>query len=742
MTSVNPSHGRSSSSIMGKDYDKSLGDQRTFEGSAQSDTDSQSLGDQNTLGDEISAAPDLSSLEEMEIVDLSARYQIEGTLGRGGMGEVLLAFDTRLKRKVAIKRVLDELAGSGSALNRFVTEARSIAALNHTNIVQIYDYGRDSDGPFLILEYVDGDSLLDRCREGALPLAEAVDLTCQLCDGLTKAHEAGIIHRDIKPANVLLTSDNVPKLTDFGLARDEVADTGMTKMGTVLGTLDFMPPEQRRDAALTDARSDLWSLAATLYQLVTGKSPRIINIGGLPPALQDVMVKALDENQADRYQTAIELRDALQLCQSTPETSPEHLAEVVEDECPECHTKNTPDRKFCRKCAAPLRIDCLQCEIEIPVWDNICGQCGGNQAELTSVRRNELDKQRTEAEAMCGRYQFDEALEIAATIGAIDNRRLPNHTEWVESFTASTQAEKQRQEQHATDKFSEAQTHRGACDYPSAIHAMEAIPEKMRTTEMSSYINQLQSDHNESVTLLKHISKCIKSKNLEGLAEQVKRASELRTDRDDLPKLHAQLVEREADQRARRDNGYQRARILLSHGKAREAWALIKGVGAPATDRDESLRRRLEKLAEEENNLRSLIATSKEDGVIDPDEVVQMLDATLEYLKSNPIHGQSLALRDQLLRRIYTSPDVFRDYLSRLQSNYLKSITSTQQSEIEQIKNPIKVKCPMCSASVLQDKLGSHCTKCHSATGLFTDIDYDEFVSRLAKCRAIGNDTL
>ena len=167
---------------------------------------------------------------------------MDGTLGKGGMGEVLLATDTRLERKVAIKRMLGDAANSRTAVSRFLTEAKSIAALNHPNIVQIYDYGRASDGPFLIMEFVEGSSLLDKCSEGAIPLDEAIELTCQLCDGLGKAHEANIIHRDIKPANILLTTDGLPKLTDFGLARQDAGDTGQTMARAVLGTLDFMPP--------------------------------------------------------------------------------------------------------------------------------------------------------------------------------------------------------------------------------------------------------------------------------------------------------------------------------------------------------------------------------------------------------------------------------------------------------------------------------------------------------------------
>jgi tRNA A-37 threonylcarbamoyl transferase component Bud32 len=235
----------------------SLGGENTFAGAQQKKKYApESLGDQATFGGKL-GSDDVVIDDDMEIVDLTARYTIEGVLGKGGMGEVQLATDNRLGRKVAIKRIRGDAGKSRTAVSRFLTEAKSIATLNHANIVQIYDYGRDKDGPFLILEYVEGKSLLERCQEGAIPLEEAVDLTCQVCDGLGKAHDAGIIHRDLKPANVLLTKEGVPKLTDFGLARVETGDTGQTMAGAVLGTLDFMPPEQRRDATQADARSDL-----------------------------------------------------------------------------------------------------------------------------------------------------------------------------------------------------------------------------------------------------------------------------------------------------------------------------------------------------------------------------------------------------------------------------------------------------------------------------------------------------
>ncbi|MBT4012600.1 MAG: protein kinase [Planctomycetaceae bacterium] len=395
--------------------ERSLGDGATMSG----DTASHSVGEQSTFGD--ANVDDELFDDGMELVDLSTRYSEESVLGKGGMGEVILATDTRLGRKVAIKRILGKAARSKTAVQRFLTEAKSMAELNHPNIVQIHDYGRSADGPFLIMECVRGGSLQEKCKAGPIELDDAVNIFSQLCDGLAKAHAAGIIHRDIKPANVLMTEDDVPKLTDFGLAKDDAADTGMTVEGAVIGTLDFMSPEQRQSAELVDHRSDLWSLAATFYQILSGKSPKVINISSIPPKLQSVVAKALEESKDDRFQSAHEMREKIILAHSGKMDTSRSLGE---GECPQCATRNPPDRKFCRECSAQLQVSCLGCQNGMAIWDKACGECGAQQSPLVDSALADLKTAHDRAESLLADLKFDEAVEHSEVVGSETDSRL------------------------------------------------------------------------------------------------------------------------------------------------------------------------------------------------------------------------------------------------------------------------------------------------------------------------------
>ena len=568
---------------MSNDDDASLGGQATFTGGSKRETNPQSLGDQPTfagggrpsapqsLGDELTrggaGADDAPFDDDTELVDLSARYTLEGKLGQGGMGEVLLAMDQRLKRKVAIKRVLGEMARSRTAVGRFLTEAQSIAALNHPNIVQIYDYGRDPQGPFLILEYVDGNSLLDRCRTGALPLEEAVELTCQLCDGLGVAHDAGIIHRDIKPANVLLTKSGLPKLTDFGLAKDEAVDSGLSVAGAVLGTLDFMPPEQRRNSAQTDARSDLWSLAATLYQLVTGELPRVIDLEAVPQQLRQTLAKALKTKKEDRYQSAREFREALRAClkDSGPASG-----DLGEGQCPHCATKNDSSRKFCRSCAGSLEVTCLSCSTGMPMWEEVCGNCGTKQSALLEQRRTQMAVQQRQAGDLLKQLDYPGANKLSTALRDEPDLRLRHLRGWAEGFLKDLESQQSQQQERTGTLWQEARQHEAAYDYPAAIHALEQVPQILRavvllgqSVTVDAVLSRLQKLQTDSQKLDQRIRQRLKSQQLTGLLSEVEALLLLRPDRQDLTKLREQLRDRDRKLLQTRDTAFAEGQRLL-----------------------------------------------------------------------------------------------------------------------------------------------------------------------------------
>ena len=204
-------------------------------------------------------------------------YEIYGLIGKGGMGEVYRARDARLDRTVAIKVLPAEFSAQEERLRRFEQEAQVLGALNHPNLLAIYDVGAQNGTHFLVSELLEGESLASGSKQGALPVRKAMDLGVQIAKGLAAAHEKGIVHRDIKPDNIFLTRDGRAKILDFGLAKQSGAErsgesatiTAVTDPGTVLGTAGYMSPEQVR-GKLADARSDIFSFGAILYEMVAG----------------------------------------------------------------------------------------------------------------------------------------------------------------------------------------------------------------------------------------------------------------------------------------------------------------------------------------------------------------------------------------------------------------------------------------------------------------------------------------
>src|SRR5918994_429426 len=203
---------------------------------------------------------------------ISERYRLEEKIGSGGMSSVYRAFDPMLERWVAIKLMHRDISNDPDQLERFRREARAVAQLNHPHVVTVIDAGEDDGAPYIVFEYVEGETLKDRIRRlGRLPVAEAVAYAIEIARALECAHAHLLVHRDVKPQNVLIDPDGRAKVTDFGIARSLEAQ-GLTATGRVLGTTDYVSPEQALGEAI-DARSDIYSLGVLLYEMLTGEVP-------------------------------------------------------------------------------------------------------------------------------------------------------------------------------------------------------------------------------------------------------------------------------------------------------------------------------------------------------------------------------------------------------------------------------------------------------------------------------------
>ncbi|MCH7691764.1 MAG: protein kinase, partial [candidate division Zixibacteria bacterium] len=252
-------------------------------------------------------------------------YRIIEKIGAGGMGEVYLAEDTKLDRKVALKFLPSHIAQDADVRTRFTREAKAVAKLDHPNIVTIHEVGEFNGQPFFAMQFIDGKTLQHYCKEEPLSVSQIVNLIMQISDGLGNAHAAGIIHRDIKSANIIVDQEFRPKILDFGLATVQGGDA-LTKAGSTLGTVAYMSPEQARGSKV-DHRSDLFSLGIVMYELIAGRTPfkrtndtgtmhAIINENpeplaryksDVPPELQRIVTKCLAKNANERYQSTADI---------------------------------------------------------------------------------------------------------------------------------------------------------------------------------------------------------------------------------------------------------------------------------------------------------------------------------------------------------------------------------------------------------------------------------------------------
>jgi eukaryotic-like serine/threonine-protein kinase len=265
---------------------------------------------------------------------IAGRYELEEVVGHGGMSSVFKAHDSLLERNVALKVLHEQYNEDEDFVERFKREARSVAQLQHPNIVTVIDRGEEDGRQYIVFEYIDGENLKEfTVRKGRLEVREALEIAIEVAQALAFAHEHGLVHRDVKPQNVLLNGDGRAKVTDFGIARSLDVDTGMTETGTVMGTSNYIAPEQASGQGV-DAQTDVYSLGVVLYELLAGDvpflgesfvavalkhvheaPPNLLDVrGDVPPRIAAATDRALEKDPAQRFPTMDAFASELQAC--------------------------------------------------------------------------------------------------------------------------------------------------------------------------------------------------------------------------------------------------------------------------------------------------------------------------------------------------------------------------------------------------------------------------------------------
>ena len=422
--------------------------------------------------------------------------------------------------------------------------------------------------------------------------------------------------------------------------------------GAVLGTLDFMPPEQRRDAGLTDHRSDLWSLAATLYQMVTGGSPKVIRLKKVPAQLRDVLDTALEESKDERFQSASELKEALQ---QSLQGVDEPEADLEQGKCPSCGTKNGSNRKFCRSCAGSLEAECLSCNVGMPVWEDVCGSCGTRQSEALANRREQMRSQKLEAETFLAEHDYNRATELAVEIGNETDPRLQQLKSWSNEFVDQVESTKRAQIANVKQAIADALSHEQAHDYSSGIKAFGQIPESILAGQdlpeietARDVLARLQEKQGQFRDIFEEeIKSRIKARNLSGLLFKVESLLELLPERADLLKLQQELQKRESDLEKARGKTLTAAKASMQQHDYAGVLSVIAKLNPEQVDNEltelQSLANTREAQSQElSRQIRQAVNAEQYQG---------LLALIEEYLTLKPNDTDALKSRDELIAR-------------------------------------------------------------------------------------------
>ncbi|MFO7959046.1 MAG: protein kinase [Candidatus Brocadiia bacterium] len=453
---------------------------------------------------------------EIKKGDVLGGFRIEHILGAGAMAVVYEATQLSLDRRVALKILPKEFAERDSFVRQFDSETELLASLNHPNIVNIIDRGREGDTYYFAMEFVEGTTLGDLLSSGQMNEEFFIQIMEQCAEALIYAHSKGIIHRDLKPANIMLNDQGIVKIADFGVAGllAEAQEEGKGKK-KVMGTRGYMPPEQEIHVNRTDERSDIFSLGAVMYRVLTGKVPD--RLPPKPPSKLDpevdpridsLVLKCLEAAPKKRYQSAEELLEALQ--------SYHRQISRAQEVCPECQAENPVSQKTCLNCGADLSslFDvCPVCGAENRVDVEVCMECGRSLKQLRQQESVRISKIEERARALAVRHRYEEAINELKQVFEVKGKVFKRARDKARRLIANF---REQREEYFQEKVKEARSLATEAKLGEAMKVLKELPKQLASSkQVRSLVSHIQSQMNLAKKRVEGVSKMLADKRYE-----------------------------------------------------------------------------------------------------------------------------------------------------------------------------------------------------------------------------------
>jgi serine/threonine protein kinase len=483
-----------------------------------------------------------SQYGEIKKGDVLGNFRIEEMVGAGAMAVVYKATQLSLDRIVALKILPKDFARKESFVRQFDSETELLASLNHPNIVTIIDRGHEADTYYFAMEFVEGTTLADLLTAGELDEAFFMKILEQCADAMSYAHSRKIIHRDIKPANIMLNSEGMVKIADFGVA-GLMADAGTAGGGKrkVMGTRGYMAPEQEVDVRRTDERSDIFSLGAVLYRALTDavpdrlppRSPSEVN-PEVDPRLSRIVMKCLEAAPDKRYQSAVEFQDAVKAY---------HLELTRAHEvCPNCKKENPPTQKTCLHCGHDLSemFDaCPECGHENRIDVDICMNCGTSLSLVRQQTAVEISKTEERARKLAVRHRYEEAIREIESVLAVKGRVFQRAREKAERLKQKYAEDRVI---YQKDRVIEGRRLASEGKLTEAVQVLESVPDEFaKAADVPAVIGNLKSRMVLAQRKLQGIPKLLEQRRIQDAAKALASVQQAWVDCPGLAEAHKQL---------------------------------------------------------------------------------------------------------------------------------------------------------------------------------------------------------